>query len=294
MDSGRSGSETASELRALVDRGDIAELHERLDVPLGFGTAGLRGLVGAGPSRMNRAVVTRTTRALAEHLLANVRDARTLPVVVGYDGRLSSRMLAETTVKVLAAARIPVRYFADPVPTPLVAYATLRLAANAGIVITASHNPGEYNGYKVYAKNGVQIIPPDDADVERRSEALGPANTVALADGDWGASSGIVSPVNDDIRQGYLSDIDAARPRTNGDRSLRIVYTPLHGVGGSLMLEAFSRAGFSNVSIVRRASRARRPFSHGALPESGGEGRSRSGNEACRRAEGGPDSRERS
>ena len=127
-----------------------------------FGTAGLRGVVAAGSNRMNRAVVIRATRGVADYLLA--QEASVRPVVVGGDARPSSRQFMEDTVGVLAAAGIPVRYFEEPTPTPIVAYAGLRSGAQAAIVITASHKPPADNGYKVYASNGAQIVPPTDTE----------------------------------------------------------------------------------------------------------------------------------
>ncbi|HEX7669968.1 MAG TPA: phospho-sugar mutase [Polyangiaceae bacterium] len=241
---------TAGELAALVAARNLPALRERLERPLDFGTAGLRGLVGAGPGRMNRAVVMRATRAVADYLRAHVPDAGTLPVVIGFDGRTSSRALAEAAIAVLCAARIPVRYFAEPVPTPMVAYALRQLAGTAGIVITASHNPAEYNGYKLYARNGAQIISPTDQDIETRIEALGAASGIPSAPFTWGDASDLVSPVPASMTERYLSEIDAIRPRGLADRSIRIVYTPMHGVGGALALRALERAGFSNVTVV--------------------------------------------
>jgi phosphomannomutase len=244
---------TARELETLIEEGAAQELRERMENPLTFGTAGLRGIVAAGPARMNRAVVVRTTRALVEHLLAHEPDARTLPVVVGYDARLSSRDFADAAVGVLAAARIPVRYFRVAAPTPLVAYAVRAVAASAGIIITASHNPGEYNGYKLYGRNGVQVIPPADADVERRLESVGPARgipCVAPGSQEWSA---LVSEVPESITDRYLSDIDAARPRGPADRGFRIVYTPLHGVGGALVQRALEGAGFGVAVVPEQA-----------------------------------------
>ncbi len=241
--------ETAEELRALIEHEEMNELRERLSKPLTFGTAGLRGLVGAGPARMNRAVVIRTTRALVEYLLAHEPEARTLPVVIGFDARHSSVALAEAAMQVLAAARVPVRYFREPEPTPLVAYAIRQLAATAGIVVTASHNPGEYNGYKLYAKNGVQVIPPMDADIERRLETIGPANAIPRVSEPFGRMP-FSTPVPESIADRYLADIDALRPRGDADRSFGIVYTPMHGVGGALATKALAIAGFSNVTVV--------------------------------------------
>lgn len=239
---------TKAELSLLVDARAVAELHERFDRPLVFGTAGLRAVVGAGPGRMNRAVVIRTTRALGEYLLATEPEARTLPVVIGHDARLSSRSFADAAAEVLAAMGIPVRRFEEPVPTPLVAYATRQLAAMAGIVITASHNPAEYNGYKLYAGNGIQIVPPVDEQIEGRIRGMGPASKIPLSSG--GPAASLITPVPASLEARYLADIDALRPRRAADRSLGIVYTPLHGVGGKWALEALSRGGFSRVTVV--------------------------------------------
>lgn len=240
--------ETANELRGLIEASAFAELRERFERPLVFGTAGLRGLVGAGPSRMNRAVVIRTTRALGEHLLSTEPDARTLPVLIGHDARPSSRTFAQTAAGVLAALGIPVRSFEEPVPTPLVAYAVRQLAGTAGIVITASHNPAEYNGYKLYASNGIQIVPPTDERIEQRIRALPPASAIPIGSTKPGTAA--YEPIPPTIGDRYLADIDALRPKHPADRSLQIVYTPLHGVGGKWVLAALERAGFPQVTTV--------------------------------------------
>jgi len=243
-------AETRRELEALVDAGNLTELAERFERPLEFGTAGLRGVVGAGPARMNQAVVIRTTYAVAQYLVAREPDARTLPVIVGFDGRLSSRAFAEATIGVLAAARIPVRFFQNAAPTPLVAFALRQLAGVAGIVITASHNPAEYNGYKLYASNGAQIIPPVDTDIERRIAEAPAAKSIPIDADAVRGTGAFVSPIRDSMLDRYLSDIEAHVPRGDADRSLRIVYTPMHGVGGELALRALRAAGFANVVEV--------------------------------------------
>ena len=244
---------TADAIRALVERGDRAALEACFDSPLGFGTAGLRGVVGPGPARMNIAVIRRTTRAVADHLVSTVPNARALPVVVGFDGRHSSRAFAEAVIGVLEAAHVPVRYFDEPVPTPLVAYAVRRLGASAGIVVTASHNPAEYNGYKLYGGNGSQIVPPVDRDIERRIQSLGatldiPVSAFRL---DGGVDREGVSRVGQSLVEGYVDAVDLLRPSGAASRDFPIVYTPLHGVGGALALRALARAGFADVRIVR-------------------------------------------
>src|SRR6478609_564477 len=229
---------TRAELSALIDAGDHAELDERMLGDLEFGTAGLRGVVGAGSARMNLAVVVRITRALADQLLSRAPDARSLPVVVGCDARLDSQRFADAAARVLLAAGIPVKRFAEPVPTPFVAYAVRAFAANAGIMITASHNPPEYNGYKLYWQNGVQVVPPTDREIFARMCALGPANEVPLGD------LARQEPIGDDIVQRYLAEVRASVPQITADRRFGIVYTALHGVGARVVERLFREAGY--------------------------------------------------
>jgi phosphomannomutase len=240
---------TRAELQALVDGAKIDELAERMAAPLEFGTAGLRGVVGAGENRMNRAVVIRATRGLADYLLARETDARILPVVVGYDGRLTSRQFAEDTVAVLVAAGVPVRFFDAPVPTPIVAFAARQLSATAAIVVTASHNPPEYNGYKVYASNAAQIVPPVDTEIAARVAAVGPAQDVKRADGAMRGHAK-AERVPDSMFERYWMELDAVRPRGAADKNFRIVYTPMHGVGLRFARPALERAGYGQLSVV--------------------------------------------
>src|SRR6478752_10183512 len=207
-------SATQAELKALIAAHDHAELAERMHGELEFGTAGLRGVVGAGSARMNLAVVIRVTRAVADQLLGRVPDARTLPVVIGCDARLDSQRFADAAARVLLAAGIPVRRFLEPVPTPFVAYAVRAFAANAGIMITASHNPPEYNGYKLYWQNGVQVVPPTDQEIFARTRALGPTTAIPL--GNLARQEAIA----EDIVQRYLAEIRGSLPLVSADRKL--------------------------------------------------------------------------
>lgn len=241
---------TRAELSALVEAGELAELTERMHAPLEFGTAGLRGIVGAGQNRMNRAVIIRTTRGLADYLLAHEPDARSRPVVVGFDGRLTSREFAEDTLGVLTAAGLTVRYFDAPVPTPMVAYAVRKLAAVAGIVITASHNPPEYNGYKVYASNGAQIIPPVDALIAGAIARVGAAAAVPRSAGALDLRRDHCEAVPHELFEAYLAELDAIRPKLDVERDFAIVYTPLHGVGWRYAAEAFAHASYHRVEVV--------------------------------------------
>ena len=235
---------TRAELAALIESANAAELAERMAGTLEFGTAGIRGKVEAGSNRMNRAVVIRTTAGLADHL--NGRGSGL--VVIGRDARLSSEAFMTDTIAVLAAAGIPVRYAPDPTPTPVIAYAALHLEATAAVVITASHNPPQDNGYKVYDANGAQIIAPVDAAIASAIAAVGPASGVPRLDDPY--HHHLVAPVAPDIFSSYLSDLGAARTVAPEPGDLGITYTPMHGVGGRFVVEALAHFGYRNVAPV--------------------------------------------
>ncbi len=236
---------TKSEIEGLAQAGDVASLEMRFSPELVFGTAGIRGMVGAGPARMNRAVVIRTTYGLAE-CLAN--QANQL-VVVGFDARPTSRQFAEDTAGVLAASGFSVLYFPHPTPTPLVAFAARIYDAAAAVVITASHNPPADNGYKVYGANAAQIIPPLDREIEDLIRAAPSAMEVPRLEGVFGSTSELVSLIPDDLFDRYMAEVGETRPqRVEGD--LRIVYTPLHGVGGAALIRLLETNGHRDVTVV--------------------------------------------
>lgn len=240
---------TRAELLAIVEHADEAELAERVGSALTFGTAGLRGLVGAGPNRMNLAVVLRTTRGLASFLLSRQLDARHLPVIVGFDARPDSRRFAEQAAGVLAAAGLEVRFFAEPVPTPLVAFVARQLAAVAAIVVTASHNPAPYNGYKVYGPSAVQIAPPLDEQIGAFIERVGAAREVPMVPAAFSTPHERIARVSDALVERYFMQLGSSRPVRPG-APLRIAYTPLHGVGWSFARRALDEAGYSDVHVV--------------------------------------------
>ncbi len=240
---------TRAELSRLIASGNTEELAERMAGALAFGTAGIRGVVEAGSNRMNRAVVIRTTAGLADYLLART-DPENRLVAIGRDARPSSPSFMEDTIGVLTAAGFDVRYFAEPTPTPLVAYAGLTLGACASIVITASHNPPKDNGYKVYASNGAQIVSPTDVEIAEAIATVGPANGVPRSEdplGDPGASA-----IDAEMFEAYLRDVAVWLPNVSGNRDIRIVYTAMHGVGGRFVTAALRRFGFGNVHPVAR------------------------------------------
>jgi phosphomannomutase len=238
------------ELQALLASGNLSELRERFQAGLQFGTAGLRGLLGAGPSRMNRAVVRRATAGLAAYLLSTVPDAARRGVVVARDGRRMSPEFAEDTAAVLAASGIPALVREGFTPTPLCAFLVRRLGASAGVMVTASHNPPAYNGYKVYWGNGAQIIPPHDEGIARAIAAVGPASAIPLRDAGSAREGGLWRVIGPELDQAYLEGVLALRLHPGQGTDLCIVYTPLHGVGAPLLLEALRRAGFDRVHPV--------------------------------------------
>lgn len=243
--------QTAKELRALLERGDDAELIERFGRALEFGTAGLRGLLGAGPNRMNRAVVRRTTAGFARYLKAHLPDAARSGVVVGRDARRMSREFAHDTAAVLAAEGIPALVFSDVVPTPLSAFATVQLGAAGAVMITASHNPPEYNGYKLYWDNGAQIIPPHDLGIAASVEQVESADQVPLLPESEARRLGLWRDVPTEVGQAYLDAILRHRLHPESPIDLTIVYTAMHGVGGRWFDAAMESAGVRQVHRVR-------------------------------------------
>ena len=250
-----------AELRGLLDDGGeaaAAELADRFGARLEFGTAGLRGAIGAGPNRMNRAVVRAATAALARWLAEHgAPDAAQAGVVIGCDARHRSGDFAGEAARVLAGAGIRAHLLPPQLPTPLLAFSVRHLRAAAGIMITASHNPPADNGYKLYLGDGAQIIPPVDKQIGAAIAALGDLSEVPVAPAD----SPLIRRLGDEMARAYLDAIvgavpapagpaGRAGPGEAGGAALRVVYTPLHGVAAGLALRAFERAGFPRPHVV--------------------------------------------
>lgn len=241
---------TVRELAELLGKAEHAELTDRFAASLEFGTAGLRGVIGAGPNRMNRAVVRRTTAGLARYLKQQVPDVAKRGVVIGRDGRRMSPEFAEDAARVLAAEGIPALVFPDVVPTPVTSYAVLHTGAAAAVMVTASHNPPEYNGYKVYWGNGAQIVPPHDKGIAEAIDRVEPANQVPLMELAEAKAKDLYRVIGPELGQSYLEAILALRRHPGAAPDLKIVYTALHGVGGSWIEEAFLQAGFPGLQTV--------------------------------------------
>ncbi|TCN44091.1 phosphomannomutase [Kribbella orskensis] len=233
--------DTRAELQQLLDAGAEAdaELADRFSGTLEFGTAGLRGAMGAGPNRMNRVVVVRAAAGLCAYLKANgLTDG---PVLIGYDARHKSDVFAQDTAAVVRGAGIDAVLLDQPTPTPVVAFGIRHLKAVAGVVVTASHNPPQDNGYKVYLGDGSQIVPPADVEIAASIAAVGPLASVPRGD-DW-------QTAGDDLLDAYLDRIATLVP-ADAPRSLNVAYTPLHGVGRALVERAVQRAGFAAPAVV--------------------------------------------
>jgi phosphomannomutase len=237
---------TAAALRASVTTGDRVELLAAMGGAIAFGTAGLRGEVGPGSARMNRATVLRATAGLAAHLAATADPE--LPVCVGYDARPDSRRFASDVVGVLLAAGRRVVAYGAVAPTPLVAWAARETGAAGAVVVTASHNPPADNGYKVYDGSAKQIVPPTDAAIADRIAAAPPADRVPTVDHGWDHPQ--LEMLGPFARGRYL---DQAVELVHGDEEradLRVVHTALHGVGGDLVVEVLHRTGATDVHPV--------------------------------------------
>ncbi|RIQ14396.1 phospho-sugar mutase [Jiangella rhizosphaerae] len=243
----RAELQTVLDAAAAGDDAAAADLADRFAGFLQFGTAGLRGAIGAGPNRMNRAVVIRAAAGLAAYL----REARTPAdgsrhrVVVGYDARYRSSDFAADTAAVLTAAGIEALVMPRLLPTPVLAFAVRHLSADAGVMVTASHNPPQDNGYKVYLggpDGGSQIVSPADAGIAAHIDAVTSVASVRRAESGW-------TEIGEEVVTAYLAAAAGVAER-GGPREVRIVHTSLHGVGGATAGEALLRAGFTDLHTV--------------------------------------------
>jgi phosphomannomutase len=246
---------TRAELEALVEAGPGDDLADRFDGTLEFGTAGLRGELGAGPNRMNRVVVIRAAAGLAAYL-KDQGAPRDAPVVIGYDARHNSDVFARDTAEVMTGAGLRALVLPRPLPTPLLAFAIRELGCVAGVMVTASHNPPRDNGYKVYLGDGSQIVPPADGEIAARIAAVG-----ALADvprtGGW-------KVLDEGIVDAYLDTV--AGLAGDGPRDLSLAYTPLHGVGGASVVQVLETAGFAAPYVVEQQEQPDPDFPTVAFP----------------------------
>jgi phosphomannomutase len=263
---------TATELTLLLaaaqagDGAAAADLADRFAGTLTFGTAGLRGRLGAGPNRMNRAVVLRAAAGLAAFLTDALGPAAGPRVVVGYDARHGSAQFARDTAAVVTAAGGDALLLPEPLPTPVLAFAVRHLGADAGVMVTASHNPAPDNGYKVYlggraetgAGQGALVVPPADGRIAARIDAAGPASAIPRAPAGWRV-------LGADVLDAYVARA-AAGASPGAGPGPRIVLTPLHGVGGAVAVRALAAAGFTDVHVVEEQAEPDPDFPTVAYP----------------------------
>lgn len=243
---------TREELQTLIDQQMYDELEDRFKSRLEFGTAGLRGKVGCGPNRMNRLVIQQTALGLGEYLVKQVKNGKNRGVVIGYDGRTDSKTFAHETASVLTALGIKVYLTHDVAATPIVAFGVKHFNAAAAVVVTASHNPPEYNGFKVYWENGAQIIPPHDsgiaAEIDIAATRIIPQLPLAEAE-----REDLLVWLGDDYYLTYRSAVNNNPLLTpSGDpKAVTIAYTAMHGVGANMAEDLLRDAGFNKVMSVK-------------------------------------------
>ena len=236
---------TKVETENLISRGDI-EFIQRFSNSLVFGTAGIRGARGAGPMRMNRVMVRVVATAIAQELLSDDQGDEPPLVVVGYDARYKSQIFAQDSVRVLAGHGVRSLILPRPLPTPVLAYTSLAEKAKAGIMVTASHNPAEDSGYKVYWEDGAQIVNPVDLKIAKRIDYKNPPTEESLAD----YEDATILKGDDELIQKYV-DFASSSISPESKREINQIYTPLHGVGKEVFLEVFKKAGFKTPTLVK-------------------------------------------
>lgn len=259
--------ETKKELQAID--GDDKEIKERFYKDLEFGTGGLRGIIGAGTNRMNKYTVGKATQGLANYILKNNPDGAKMGVAIAYDSRNMSPEFAERSALVLNANGIKAYVFDELRPTPELSYAVRALGCTAGIVVTASHNPPEYNGYKVYWADGAQVVYPKDKGIIGEVNAISDFSLIKTMDRKEAEEKGLFNVIGKEIDDGFINAIKAQAVRPEEIKKAEdmvIVYTPLHGTGNKPVRRVLSEVGFKNVYVVPEQEKPDKNFSTVGYP----------------------------
>ena len=267
LDSDAFDAETKKELEAIA--GDDGEIKERFYKDLEFGTGGLRGIIGAGTNRMNKYTVGKATQGLANYILKNNPDGAKMGVAIAYDSRNMSPEFAESSALVLNANGIKAYIFDELRPTPELSYAVRSLGCTAGIVVTASHNPPEYNGYKVYWADGAQVVFPKDKGIIGEVNAIDDFSLIKTMDRAEAEKAGLFNVIGKDVDDGFIEAIkaQAVRPEeVKKAEDMVIVYTPLHGTGNKPVRRILSEVGFKNVYVVPEQEKPDKNFSTVGYP----------------------------
>jgi phosphoglucomutase len=241
---------TIQEIKQLIEQKNEKELYERFYTSLEFGTGGLRGIIGAGTNRMNIYTVGMATQGLANYIVQKGNAKK--GVVIAYDSRRMSDVFSKEAASILAGNGITVYLFKDIMPTPICSFAIRHFNATAGIVITASHNPPEYNGYKVYWEDGGQVVPPQDKEIINEVSKIQDITQIKKMNFDAAIAHGIVSLIGDEITEIYAKKLSQVRFKSNELSPIHIVYTPLHGTGYRIVPHILKTFGFPNVHIVEK------------------------------------------
>ena len=245
-------AETQAEVRKMIDSEDKTELVESFYRTLEFGTGGLRGIMGVGTNRMNIYTVGAATQGLSNYLNINFKDMEQISVVVGHDCRNNSRLFAEVSANIFAANGIKVYLFEDMRPTPEMSFAIRHLGCQSGIILTASHNPKEYNGYKAYWDDGAQVLAPHDKGIIDEVNKVKPEDIKGLVK-TVDLSNPLIQIVGKDIDDVYLEQIKTISidPEViKRQKDMKIVYTPIHGTGMMLIPRSLQMWGFENIHTV--------------------------------------------
>ncbi|TNE79048.1 MAG: phospho-sugar mutase [Bacteroidetes bacterium] len=234
---------TRKEVQSLLDAAG-PDLVDAFYKDLEFGTGGLRGILGAGTNKMNIYTVGMATQGLANYLLKTYND-QSIRVAIAHDSRNNSRLFAKTTAEVFAANGIEVYLFDELRPTPELSFTVRHLGCQAGVVLTASHNPKEYNGYKVYWNDGGQLVPPHDKNTIEEVRKIGGPEEVKFS-----GREDLIHGIGADVDEAYLQELSRLSKGNDGKDQLRIVYTPIHGTGVTMVPKILERFGFKNVEVL--------------------------------------------
>lgn len=250
--------ETQNEVKNLIASGNDKELIDRFGSMLEFGTGGMRGVVGAGTNRMNRYMIAQASQGLANYVLKNKPAEAELAIAIAYDSRLFSREFAEESAAVFAGNGIKAYIFKDLRPTPELSFTARYLKCSAGVVVTASHNPKEYNGYKVYWSDGGQVVPPHDKGIIKEVTSIKSISDVKKYDYAKGVKDGRIVILGEEIDTEFIKAlhkciINPELIKSRG-KDLKIVFTPLHGTGGQVAPQALADWGFSDIILQKEQS----------------------------------------
>ena len=240
-------AETQAQVKAMLENEDKSDLIDAFYQSLEFGTGGLRGIMGAGTNRMNKYIVGMATQGFANYINKNFAGKENISVVVGHDCRNNSRLFAETVAAIFSANGIKAYLFESLRPTPEISFAIRQLGAQAGVNVTASHNPKEYNGYKAYWEDGAQVLAPHDKGI------IDEVNKVAIEDVKFEANPELIKIIGGEMDYDYMTAVKEAlidQDVINRQKDLNIVYSAMHGTGRVIVPLCLRSWGFQNINVV--------------------------------------------